>query len=255
MEKVGLFRPPFARVTLVGCAVAGMAVFLVARKERTAEPEAPARPVLELIDALRDDSPAVRAEAAAGLLRWGPAASPAVAALLAALRDESAVVRAHAAAALGRVGPSATVPLTRALNDENPFVRRGAIAALGIHGATSASLIEAVAARLSDPDDGVRFHAAATLIRFGPAAEAQALAALRSRCQQTREAAAETLAAISPLSARARAELTRALADDSPVVRQHAKTALLPTRRNPALHDSPSKVNGASGSLAVPAYE
>ena len=67
-----------------------------------------------LVEALKDPSPAVRADAAYGLTHLSFAARAAVPALAVALRDEDAQVRERASEALGSIGPAAVPALIAA---------------------------------------------------------------------------------------------------------------------------------------------
>jgi HEAT repeat protein len=220
-----MLRSPWARIAVIGTIIAGMAAFVGARTERTSNAE-PLAQVVDLIESLRNGSDQVRREAAAGLRNLGPSATPAMTALLAALRDESAVVRAEAAAALGRLGPQVVGALIRALQDEHHFVRRGALAALALHGAQSAAIVDAAAKMLADSERGVRFHAAQALMQFGPRAESATLSVFRNGSLDAREAAAEALAGIRPLSNGALRVLNDALRDSNARIRQCARVAL-----------------------------
>ncbi len=99
--------------------------------------------------------------------------APAVPALADATRDDSPAVRALAAAAIGEIGHAGQegVPaLERALDDESPEVRRQAAEALGTadgDGVSVTSLIDA----LGDEEGNVRRATALSLARLGPKAE------------------------------------------------------------------------------------
>jgi HEAT repeat protein len=119
--------------------------------------------------------------------------------------------------------------LIRALQDEHHFVRRGALAALALHGAQSAAIVDAVAKLLADSERGVRFHAAQALVQFGPRAESAALAVFRTGTLDAREAAADALAGIRPLSHNSVRVLNDALRDSNARIRQSARAALRAT--------------------------
>ena len=86
--------------------------------------------VPSLVEALRDENPDVRAQAAWALARMGPEAREAVPSLAAALADEDDRVRQSAARALGQIGPDAAEAvgvLIQAMRDERrPASGRGA---------------------------------------------------------------------------------------------------------------------------------
>lgn len=134
-----------------------------------------------LLGALRDDSDAMRAQAAAVLgaaALHGTARKRATAALLAKLGDLSAVVRQSAVEALGTIGShDATLPIARLLDDAEPSVRLAAARALGQlgDGRAVAASIRALAA-VNEPAV-VRAIVAALAILPGDAAAEVLLAA------------------------------------------------------------------------------
>src|SRR5438477_5609799 len=71
------------------------------------EPAAPEKSVQEWIQELKDGDPQARALAAAGLVKLGPKAQPAMPLLIELLKDKHAYVRQNAAQALGAIGPEA----------------------------------------------------------------------------------------------------------------------------------------------------
>jgi HEAT repeat protein len=198
-----MLRGQTARSACIVLSVIGMAAFITFRATHGgAESDADNRTVEELIEALRDRSSEVRAEAATGLMRHGPEAIHALAPLLTALGDSSAVVRANAAAALGRLGPRAEDALIRGLGDSDPQTRRGAAIALRVNGQAMAA-VPALARHLGDEDPGVRLNAARMLSRIGPCAEPYLLNALASGSPAAREAAADALSEAEWVSAAA----------------------------------------------------
>ena len=82
--------------------------------------------VEQLIEALKDASPAVRADAAHALGEIGPAAKPAAEALVALIADPSPAVRRQAIKALYAIHPGqqVTLPLfIKLLEDADPGIR------------------------------------------------------------------------------------------------------------------------------------
>jgi HEAT repeat protein len=208
-----MLRGQTARSACIVLSVIGMAAFITFRATHSgAESDADSRTVEELMDALRDRSAEVRADAATGLMRHGPEAIHALAPLLTALGDSSAVVRANAAAALGRLGPRAEDALIRALGDSDPQMRRGAAIALRVNGQAMAA-VPALARHLGDDDPGVRLNAARMLSRIGPCAEPYLLNVLSSGAPAAREAAADALSEAEWVSAAAVPTLLISLAE------------------------------------------
>lgn len=117
--------------------------------------------------------------AAAGLVEIG---TPAVPALLKLLEEGDGCARKIACFALGeigttgQIGDAAVVGLVRAVADPEPAVRVNAVEALGLLPATPAS-IAALTTAIADTEEEVRFSAALSLARLGPAAD-QAVPAL-----------------------------------------------------------------------------
>ncbi len=123
---------------------------------RHAREEATPPIVDALLDALRDEDPLVRTEAAYCL---GDAeATRALPALLLAVDDPHSLVRQAAIDALGTIGDSrATGRLMRALEDDRPDVRFQAVIALGR--VSPESGIDAVLLAMRDEDHHVRYIA------------------------------------------------------------------------------------------------
>ncbi|HQA68327.1 MAG TPA: HEAT repeat domain-containing protein, partial [Aggregatilineales bacterium] len=129
---------------------------LVLKKDTKAVPQ--------LVKALGDTAPAVRAAAAQYLGQLGD--RRAVSHLLPLLQDAEPEVRYAAAHALGWLRDERAVPrLIKCLKDSDPQVRLIAVMALGWIGAPSAA--SGLARALSDPDPNVRQTAAGVLARFG----------------------------------------------------------------------------------------
>lgn len=222
--------------------------------------------VAALARALEDSDAGVRSEAARALGQLGPAAAPAAPALVGAMEDESSVVRGRAARALSAIAhePVAAPDITvRALlegvrgSGEALMPDAGLVDALAILGPPA---VPHVVVALQDGDAGVRWHAAAALMRLGHAAsettpallaamnDAQwpvrnaagraleevvvksavpALAeALRNPSAETRYHVARALARVGPGAAPATQTLTQILADEDWEVRMEAAWAL-----------------------------
>jgi HEAT repeat protein len=122
-------------------------------------PPAPAAVPL-LIEALKDDTQAVRFSAAVALGRYeGPERGAALAALLDALRDEDEWVRCMAARSLARsrAGAQRAVPtLVKFLGSEDPNLRREAAEVLGAFGLGASSAVPVLLEARHDPVELVR---------------------------------------------------------------------------------------------------
>jgi HEAT repeat protein len=123
---------------------------------------------------LRNEDQEIRRKASAALLEMGPDAADAVPALARALRDPDYGVRWNAATALGRIGAKAApaVPeLVRGLGDEVRGVRQSCLWALRKIGKAGVlAAIPALAGMLRSSDAGMRWSAAESLGKVGPAA-------------------------------------------------------------------------------------
>src|SRR5689334_9233719 len=96
--------------------------------------------IRQLENMLKSAHPAVQAQGAFGLSRFGAEARTAVPALVEALKSPHALVRQNAALALGQIGPEAAeaVPaLVELLRDPEWAVRRQAALSLGQMGAAA----------------------------------------------------------------------------------------------------------------------
>ncbi len=159
-----------------------------------------------LIAALRAESAELRLSASHALCAMG---EPAVADLMEASSDSREEVRVQAIDTLGNMGRTARESvhvLARALNDPSVEVRRRAAGALGtMNGAAAAAVLPALIGALADEDSGVRGSTSLTLARMGPAA-GDALPALKAALNDqdwyVRGNAAETLARLGTAEAR-----------------------------------------------------
>jgi HEAT repeat protein len=108
--------------------------------------------------ALDDDHPFIRLYSALALAHSGLGAQAAPV-VLRALKDEDPAVRAEAAGMLSDVGAdhSVAVPaLTQALHDTDAGVRGAAARGLGAIGRPAQASLPALWAMIRDPDEGVR---------------------------------------------------------------------------------------------------
>ena len=131
--------------------------------------------------------------------------APAVPALIQALGDDSNAVRRAAAEALGKLGDPQAIPaLIKALGDYWYDVRRAAAEALGKLGDPQA--IPALIQALGDDEFRVRRAAAEALVKIGTPAVPALIQALGNNDREVRRAAAEALGklgdpqAVPPLS-------------------------------------------------------
>jgi HEAT repeat protein len=120
--------------------------------------------------------------------------------------------------------------LGRTLKDSDDVAHNQSIKVLGELGPQSASAVPALAELLRhDADAEVRWRAAYTLVRIGPAAAgavAELGEALRDPSPKVREGAAYALSAIGPAARPAQAALRVALNDNDPHVRFRVSKAL-----------------------------
>jgi HEAT repeat protein len=211
----------------------------------------------DLVRALADPSPALRADAARGLReRREPLPEPAIPLLVAlleesdprvevaartalvvggarvvgplaeALRSDSVALRIGAAKALGEMGPAAVEALDallRALQDPECRVRTEAVRAVFTVGGANPRTVSALVGALEDSDPTVRGAAGATLTPFGALATEGLLGLLECPdCDVANRAEALLLR----LPAEAEPSLREALSSGSPRVRRVAATAL-----------------------------
>jgi HEAT repeat protein len=200
-------------------------------------PEARPQAVLLLIEAIAQQDPLVRREAAASLGKIGQGSEPAVAVLTKALKDADSRVRMAAATSLGQIGPTAAeaIPaLVTGLADSNLIYCRMAAQSLAQIGAAAVpALIDA----LHSADKNVRREAAWALGQIGPAAEAS-VPVLASILQST-----GGLSASAPGQARNAEEIATAVVNVKP---RCDETQVLSPRATPqSAPDADNKVRQA----------
>jgi HEAT repeat protein len=148
------------------------------------------------LEALKDNNPRVRVDAAKGLGKIGDISS--VGPLVEALKDEDFVVRWVTADSLGAIGdPSVVEPLISLLKDNDKFVRLHAASALCNIGDPRA--IEPFISSLKDEDNNVRKKLAEGLGNFGDTKAVEPLSALLDDINSgVRKEAEEALKKITP---------------------------------------------------------
>jgi HEAT repeat protein len=204
-------------------AIAAEAVGRVRRQPDTAD---------LLMPLLEDDSPIVRAAAAAGIGQLGPLARHAQPKLRALMHDPEPAVRAQcltAVVATGAAAEEVTPALVQGLQDDAPQVRRQSAVALGNLDQLSPEARSALIAALQDDDPLVRQRAAQTLGHDVPTAEAAAaalVAALGDAEEAVSLAAAEALTQVEQLDPSAVTALLPLLQHASVDLRRTALTAL-----------------------------
>jgi len=181
-----------------------------------------------LHEALKDKKDAVRKGVAWALGEIRPATEATVMALGEALKDECEDVAAMASNALGSIGAAArdAVPaLTEALKDKRDKVREQACCALGNIGQESDSVVPVLIEALKDHSSWVRASATRALGQLGQRAAAPipALVDQLKHSSGNIDDLAEALGRIGDVGV---IGLTRALTDESEVVRQRAVHAL-----------------------------
>lgn len=116
-----------------------------------------------------------RAEAAAGLGRFGPPAEAAVPTLLQALQGQDLAVRAPAAVSLGqiRAKPETVIPLLTSYLDDDDL-KEAAVEALGEYGSRSKIVIPKLLSLFKVRDKGLHHAVEEALKKIDPDAAAQA---------------------------------------------------------------------------------
>lgn len=182
-----------------------------------------------VLDALKSPHAPVRVDAAALAMRLSRYEADRAADLLAALDDLDPTVRANVAAALGVAGwraKEAVVPaLAKRLNDPNADTRKWAAKALAT--LDPAAIVAPASARLASEDVAVRADAATLLaLSFGHGRSALPLLAKSASDSdpEVRKAALAAIGAIGPEAALP--VLAKALGDESPDVRAAAAGSL-----------------------------
>lgn len=171
-------------------------------------PEQPNRTVPELIDALKDESLAVRRTAMLEIHSAGPKAKSAVPALIAILQQNDPTTRKYAINAFIGIGPDArsAVPiLVEMLSCDDFHTQYWACRALGAIGADAKPAVPKLIELVQGGVASVRRNAAAALGRLGPTIGEPGLNALveamSDRTQAVRQQAVIALGKLGPLAA------------------------------------------------------
>jgi HEAT repeat protein/lysophospholipase L1-like esterase len=185
-----------------------------------------------LTTALRDEHPAVRAEAARALAVAGPLPAETRDELFVALADGSETVRWNAADALASQDlsdPETAARLGASLGSPDTYVRGFAAWSLGQAGPAAVPAARDLVARARDPEPGVRTLVVRALGNLG-VADDEVLGALERVLAQgsdeERWRAARALAKLGPAAAPAVAWLSRALGEDDVKLRREAARGL-----------------------------
>ncbi|WP_182865396.1 HEAT repeat domain-containing protein [Rhodopirellula sp. JC639] len=171
-----------------------------------------------LNDAVRDDDPDVRRQAAASLSRLGPAAADS---LGAALGSEDAAVRGIAAEGLAKTKQHAAPyreRLIELLHDPDSAVRAAAVVAVSVASQPDDQLIEWIIDAVVDRDVQVRSGGVIALRNLGDAADRavdRLIEFLQSDDSQHRDAAAFALGTLGPRGAKAIGPLIASLKQDN----------------------------------------
>ena len=189
------------------------------------------------IEALRDEEPTVRSDAADALGLLGESAADAVPMLSEALQDDYEPARLNAAYALGAIGEPAVSKLIEKLSDENGTTRR--MAAYGL-AAVGAPAVSALCEMLAHENDEVRHQATYALAQIGSGAE-PAVSPLMERTKdskvEVRRYIPEAFGAIGPAAAPAVPVLIDMLANDEDV-QVRFESALALAQIGPASSDA-----------------
>jgi HEAT repeat protein len=203
--------------------------------------EAKEKALSELLVALNDPHPGVRADAAKVLKFFNGDRDSIVAALIECLRDPEGEVRAEAAKGLGylrRRADEAVPALIGALKDTKEEVQRSAAIALGQFGPEAKAAIPHLITRLDESstlhfrkggrmiDEEMGDGALFALVRIGSDAAPALAEALTHEQGRVRIQAAIALEKIGPEGRAAIPQLKKALSDPDGRVRKHAREAL-----------------------------
>lgn len=183
-----------------------------------------------LVQRLKSQDAAVRAEAACDLRSLGPKARSTTDALARLLEDTSTGAQLCAASALlviGGTNAKAVAVLEAGLASDMPEVRRDAALACGLDGASVAPLVGRMGALLKDPDEGVRIAALQAIATLGPIAAkaAPAVVPLLDDPQWAIDAA-DALGRIGPAARPVPGQLVKMLASDQAAVQWAAVRAM-----------------------------
>ena len=189
------------------------------------------------IEALGDENPSVRSDAADGLGLLGESAADAIPMLSEALRDDYEPARLNAAYALGAIGESAVPALIEKLGSENGPTQR--MAAYGL-AAVGPPAVSALCEALEHENDAVRVEASYALAQIGSGA-APAVSALMEHAKdnnaEVRRYIPEAFGAIGPPAAPAVPTLIDRLANDDDV-QVRFESALALAQIGPASSDA-----------------
>jgi HEAT repeat protein len=180
-----------------------------------------------LAKVMREDADAnVAHTAAVALARLG---RPSVKHLIEALDDESAAVRQRAVAALALIGPDArpaTPALIKLLKNDEAVIRSAAAYALGEIGGDPEQLPAALCQALADPAADVQRQAGLALVNLGEEAVPALRELLKSKEASRRRDASQLLAAIGPDARDAAGDLALLLKDNDVQIRAAGAAAL-----------------------------
>ncbi len=189
------------------------------------------------IEALGDEDPAVRSDAADELGLLGESAADAIPMLSEALQDDYEPARLNAAYALGAIGESAVSALIEKLAAENGSTRR--MASYGL-AAVEAPAVQPLCEALEHENDAVRVEASYALAQIGSAAE-PAVSVLMEHFEdsnvEVRRYIPEAFGAIGPPAAPAVPTLIDMLASDDDV-QVRFESALALAQIGPASSDA-----------------
>lgn len=205
--------------------------------------------VPSLMSLMDDSDPALRHQSIEILGRIGEDANAAIPNLVDALTDSEAQIRRNAAWALGRIGDDAADAMPALMDTAKDIqwdIRADAVWAMGRvvedsgeWSAVDGELVQTVTDFLKDESHHVRWSAAWSLARLGPGAEAslqQLLDTLTDHHPKVRASAAAALGRVgaSHHEDMVKDALSKAMNDESNLVRTRAEAALNAIRRRTA---------------------